>query len=497
MKASAGLLFGCLLVFGAAVSFGAKKSVQPIAINPGESAVMSEDEDIAKVMGRGVGINETEALKDAYRDAVERAVGLFLDAETVVKNDEVLKDQILTQSNAYITHYDRIESKVISGGLIQIRIVARVKKRPLTTKIRGVVPVQTIMLDDTLSDAHAQIVSKDKRNGDGAALLKNALAEVDPIAMLVVPTLCPETRRMIDGGKSRERLYWFNFGSGIPDGKVGLSYIMRFTIDRNRYFSEFVPRIKQVLDQISLEPPKTFRLSALTEQENDSRLYRLKEYLQGGEKRNTRMDFESTGSGFYDPFMAMSGMIDGELRYWTVTPWCSGGGGGYFNDRGAKNNSLSGCSINAPARDEVARSVLTLIVELDDKNTMGKAIRYCLDKESTRVINEWFDDCGCSRDSRRNRSSDEVVYSVVFQDVNGKEVLVSSVKMKRFVLINAGSGYFYPERAKRDGTRSPVGLFYMTPFVGGAGISYIHWCDFVLDKDDLSKIKSVCIERAE
>ena len=88
---------------------------------------------------------------------------------------------------------------------------------------------------------------------NSASLLKNALADVDPIAMLVVPTLCPETRRMIDGGKSRERLHWFNSGSGIPDGKVGLSYIMRFTIDRNRYFSEFVPRMKQVLDQISLE----------------------------------------------------------------------------------------------------------------------------------------------------------------------------------------------------------------------------------------------------
>ncbi|MCR4664164.1 MAG: hypothetical protein K5660_02220 [Paludibacteraceae bacterium] len=61
--------------------------------------------EIVKVMGRGVGADKAEALKDAYRDAVERAVGLYVDAEQMMKNEELVKDQILTHSNVYIDKY--------------------------------------------------------------------------------------------------------------------------------------------------------------------------------------------------------------------------------------------------------------------------------------------------------------------------------------------------------------------------------------------------------
>jgi len=57
---------------------------------------LADNGEIVKVRGRGVGADKTEALKDAYRDAVERAVGLYVDAEQMMKNEELVKDQILT-----------------------------------------------------------------------------------------------------------------------------------------------------------------------------------------------------------------------------------------------------------------------------------------------------------------------------------------------------------------------------------------------------------------
>ena len=69
------------------------------------------------VKGRGVGADKTEALKDAYRDAVERAVGLYVDAEQMMKNEELVKDQILTQSNAYIEKYDVTKESAKPNGL--------------------------------------------------------------------------------------------------------------------------------------------------------------------------------------------------------------------------------------------------------------------------------------------------------------------------------------------------------------------------------------------
>ena len=59
-----------------------------------------------EVVAEGVGATPDEALKDAFRHAVRQAVGAVVDAETLVKNDEVIDDQILTYSNGFVKKYD-------------------------------------------------------------------------------------------------------------------------------------------------------------------------------------------------------------------------------------------------------------------------------------------------------------------------------------------------------------------------------------------------------
>lgn len=68
-----------------------------------------------KVVARGVGKDKASALKDAYRDAVEKAVGLYVEAETVADNEELVQDQVLTHSNAY-TWYKRVRPFCIMEG---------------------------------------------------------------------------------------------------------------------------------------------------------------------------------------------------------------------------------------------------------------------------------------------------------------------------------------------------------------------------------------------
>ena len=130
------------------------------------------DSDTVKVQGRGVGIDEVSALKDAYRDAIERAVGLYVDAEQVAKNNELVKDQILTQSNAYITDYQKLSSERIDGGLVQLRILATVKKQALTKKISDAMPTQVFSLGSDAQNLHAQMTTTEKRGGDAASLLR-------------------------------------------------------------------------------------------------------------------------------------------------------------------------------------------------------------------------------------------------------------------------------------------------------------------------------------
>lgn len=128
--------------------------------------------DVVKVVARGIGRDKETALRDAYRDAVERAVGLYVDAETMAKNDAIVKDQVLIQSNAYVTHYDEIEAKSVDG-LMQVRIVATVKKSALVKNVQETIPGTTVDVNaSVLQDAHAQLVSREKQAGDAVSRVR-------------------------------------------------------------------------------------------------------------------------------------------------------------------------------------------------------------------------------------------------------------------------------------------------------------------------------------
>ena len=49
-----------------------------------------------------MGTTKEEALKDAFRAAVRQVVGEVVDGETLVKNEELVKDQVLTYSDGFI-----------------------------------------------------------------------------------------------------------------------------------------------------------------------------------------------------------------------------------------------------------------------------------------------------------------------------------------------------------------------------------------------------------
>ena len=149
------------------------------------TCTFADSGEIVNVMGRGTGANRAEALKDAYRDAVEMAVGMYVDAEQQMKNEELVNDQILTQSNAYIEKYEVVRERKKPNGLVEVQIKADVKKSALTKKLRDVMPTQTFALGDDAQNIHSRVVTKEKRNVDAAALLENVFGELDPVKQLM------------------------------------------------------------------------------------------------------------------------------------------------------------------------------------------------------------------------------------------------------------------------------------------------------------------------
>jgi hypothetical protein len=88
------------------------------------------------VVAEGTGKTAKTALKDAFRNAVNRVVGMLVDAETQVKNDEVISDQILEYSGGFVASYDKISEKE-DEGLIRVKIKAQIERRQVIAKLRA------------------------------------------------------------------------------------------------------------------------------------------------------------------------------------------------------------------------------------------------------------------------------------------------------------------------------------------------------------------------
>ena len=205
-----------------------------------------ENADTVKVRGKGIGVTKMEALKDAYRDAVERAVGLYVDAEQMVQNEDLVKDQILTQSNAYIEKYDVVSENDLGNGLIGIKILAVVRKVPLTKRIKEVMNPQTVDMSGVVQNLHAQIVTEMKKNAHSLTLLKNELDGLSPVKQLMKVSLGSTTPVV----------------ESVPEDAnlVRLWYPINVEVDKDKYYKDFAPRMSRIFEQIKAAPSKRIDL---------------------------------------------------------------------------------------------------------------------------------------------------------------------------------------------------------------------------------------------
>lgn len=90
------------------------------------------------VLAEGVGTNEDEALKDAFRNAVRQVVGAVVDAETLIKNDDVVEDKVLTYSGGLVKTWRELPgSKRQQASLVRLKISAEVERRSVITKLKA------------------------------------------------------------------------------------------------------------------------------------------------------------------------------------------------------------------------------------------------------------------------------------------------------------------------------------------------------------------------
>lgn len=83
----------------------------------------------------GVGETQAKAKEDAYRNAVEKAVGIFISADLISKNDQIIKDEVLNFSAGYIERSEVLSINKRLDGLFSVRIRAVVAQNKLTRQL--------------------------------------------------------------------------------------------------------------------------------------------------------------------------------------------------------------------------------------------------------------------------------------------------------------------------------------------------------------------------
>ena len=94
------------------------------------SIIYTQNRDIIKITTSASGITKEVAIQDALRSALEQSYGSFISTKTNIKNDELLKDEIVAITSGEIHDYELVSETKIESGYA-VTIVAKISKSVL------------------------------------------------------------------------------------------------------------------------------------------------------------------------------------------------------------------------------------------------------------------------------------------------------------------------------------------------------------------------------
>ncbi|OVE74089.1 hypothetical protein BVX93_00490 [bacterium B13(2017)] len=123
-------------------------------------------EGIGLAAGTGEAAHE-EALRKALRNAVERAVGVMVSSESLVKNFQLLEDHIYSNVQGYVKDYEIIEDNKGEEDITRIKVKATVEKSKLEDDLRGIKvileakgnPKTMVILNETIDSEPSSVIT--------------------------------------------------------------------------------------------------------------------------------------------------------------------------------------------------------------------------------------------------------------------------------------------------------------------------------------------------
>ena len=154
-----------------------------------------------EVIVTGVGTDPDKAVQNAFSQAIEQTVGVLVDAETVVKNDQLIRDEVLTYSRGYVEKYEVVK-RWQEANLHHATIRAIVARDKLVKKLRAI----KISVQDVPGELVSRQIEFDVKNDEQVAeIFKKALAEFD-MTKLTKAEIVGEPEITRDGTNGKVRI---------------------------------------------------------------------------------------------------------------------------------------------------------------------------------------------------------------------------------------------------------------------------------------------------
>ena len=438
--------------------------------------------DTVRVKGKGTGATKEEALKDACRDAIERAVGMYVDSEQLVDNDQLVREKILTHSNAYIERFEEV-NLINRSGLQELQIVAWVRKQALTQRLREVMPTMTVNVSKISQNLYAQIMTEDKRDLDAEGLLKAEFDRFDPLAQLMKVSIVNEKPEFSQSEESE-------------DEKV-LSYQLKFKIDPDKYFNVWALHMDKVLSQISLSQGVDFRFRR---EKKCLGLWGMEAAKEYSEQNRTeyfafdKMQFVYARLFGKNRFILGSSVHDCWNRGEGFCLYC-GAHECYAGENWDREPVFVRRWGAAPKMKAKSKFYVALVKKVTKGDVFGTL--YELSERSASYISNWmskYSGLDQERDDCKNGRS--TVYCVSLRDASGNEVARQECVAYNHDMSNVGSVCWgedrYSDERNKPGNTIPY-VIYMTPFVGCFAGECSTWVDVEIAKEDIPKIATISI----
>jgi hypothetical protein len=194
----------------------------------------------------GYGNTPDDAEKSAIQKAVRKAIGEFVDAETIAQNGELIKDEVLTYSDGFVE-----SKKILTGpekdpdlGVFAITIEAKVVRNKLIERLKeSKISFSEVSGDDLWTQA----VSKVENVQDGRALLNKFVnEEMLPERLLVAEVVSNDSAGNLLRGNEAKPSQRPDYDKGTSE----LSFFIEVRYDLEAYYGQVVPRLVALLEKI-------------------------------------------------------------------------------------------------------------------------------------------------------------------------------------------------------------------------------------------------------